>query len=204
MSLYVVTSRWLALKPRVSVLDDRIVIRPSILASLLWLFSYSRVVVIDRPRREILVRTRILWLFVARRAIPFSRVSSIDTGYHATETSWNIFREAEDTIETYSIVLTLDDPFEKQTIYEATGEGARETGLLGVFLGDSIADAQGDQENHFQWTLDRIREYVGAGSLQERTMNALSGGFRCAACRRPATPNRSACAYCGGTLVRDA
>ncbi len=162
MSIYTITSRFHALKPKVWLEESRLMARSSLLVQLLSIFSYCKVVCVDRLYRTVTIHTRFFWLVSRTRVIPFNRIKRIDYSFSSIPTSWSIWVGTEDDIEWFSVSLELAETLETVRLFSFLGEGAVETGWTGVLLSDdSIIDFMGDQEVTSRNYIDLLKVFTG-------------------------------------------
>jgi hypothetical protein len=83
------------------------------------------------------------------------------------------------------------------------GEGAAETGLEGVYWGDSVIDVSGDQEAHAYALVRLLATTLGVsvGSRIPPIRDAMGRLHACTGCRRPSPPRLKKCQYCGAAVV---
>ena len=67
----------LSITPNVEVQADSVHACTSRLARLVWLFSYSHCVTVQRHLERVVISTRWLWLWQRVRVVPFERISRI-------------------------------------------------------------------------------------------------------------------------------
>ena len=207
MSLFRARTSLLSIAPKVESHGRALVVQTAFLLRLLSLFSYDRVVRIDMARERITIDTRRFWLWSSRREVPFSRISYIDYAFKSWGTSWVGFWrwgiERSDQVESFRVGVALKDPEELVPIASFRGEGSAMTGGMGVLLGDSIVDAEGDQEESSLSFVDvlesMLKVRVGAPLLASERRGSI---FVCGECGRAAAPNRNTCLYCGGAVSR--
>jgi hypothetical protein len=206
MSLYRARTSALSIAPSIETHGRSLVVRTSFLLRLLSLFSYDRLVRFDPMRKSIHIHTRRFWLFQSDREVPFSRVSYIDYDFKSWGTSWAwMWRwgaERADQVESFRVAVALKDPEELVPIAAFRGEGSSMTGAAGVLFGDSLVDAEGDQEDtsrSFVEVLERLLDTrVGRPLLASDRRGSI---FVCKACGRSAAPSQDKCLYCGGAIA---
>ena len=158
MSLHVLQSGFLAVKPKYAVHGGRLIARSGLAAQILTLFSKHRTVIADPRRQLVEIRQRFLWFFTKRREIPFERIVRIHYQYGSANTSWRL-GEALDAVEWFNVTLVLEAPKERVRLWKFFGEGAVQTGMSGVLLrGDDWIDHCGDQEESSRRYVDLLRE----------------------------------------------
>jgi hypothetical protein len=162
MSLWSQKLPFLSLKPKVRMEGEALTARSSLLVQLLLLFSYCKRVRVDARRQTVTIEWRFLWLFRRRKEVPFARIERIL--YEASDmgTSWSLFHGRTDSIERFSVGLSLTDPWEKVHLFSFTGEGSVETGWSGVIWGDdSMVDFRGDQAEASGSFVDLLQKLTG-------------------------------------------
>ncbi len=169
MSLLTVSSRFLSTGPRIWLAGDRLMAGSSWLLRLLSLFSYHKVVGVDRSRQVVSIEVTLLWGIHRTKAISFDRIERIDYSFDSVPTDWNIFAGRTDQMERFTVSLCLVRPREEVALVSFSGEGAVETGWSGVLLGkDSIIDLSGTQDESSRTYVDLLKEFTG------KTLTGLS------------------------------
>lgn len=162
MSLVTVKTSAAAATPRVWMEGPVLCARTALLWQFVSLGSYCKHVEVSPIERTISIRTRLLWVLQTERELSFDDVSHIEYRFSSMVTSWSVWRGARDTVEQFSIALALHDRSEV-ALFDFDGDGARNTGWLGVLAGDSIVDLQGDQKERSLSYLDALMELTGKG-----------------------------------------
>jgi len=162
MSLFTQTSSLLSLKPRVWVEGGNLMARTGWLVRFLSLFSYSKLVAVDKSTQYVTITTKRLWGFTSSKVIPFGRIERIDYSFGSMMTDWSLFQGETDRLESFTISLMLDDPHEKVKLFSFMGEGSVSTGWSGVlFGGDDVVDYQGDQEASSRDYAEALKAFTG-------------------------------------------
>ncbi len=115
------------LNPDIRIKKDVLYARTAFLSQLFSLFFFCREVEVDRRQREIRVTSRWLWLLTTEKTIPFARL----TTYNPIETKftpdlalyadrhrlqYEYRRREYEPGGKYSIILHLEDPYEKYAL----------------------------------------------------------------------------------------
>lgn len=162
MSLAGMTFSFLAIKPKVSLANGKLIACSCRLIQILWLLSYCKSVVADQAARKVTITTRFLWGIRLKKEIPFERIKAVGYGYKGAATSWSMWGETTDSIDTFKVMLVLRNPFERVPVFNFTGEGANFTGWRGVVLhGDEMVDYSGDQEETSRNYVMMLKEFIG-------------------------------------------
>lgn len=207
MSVWTSSSSVLAIKPKIWIQGEQLRARSSLLAQLLTLFSYEKLLIVDRDKEKIGIRTRRLWCFTSRRTISFARVHYVESEFGGLGTSWGLTSEgfeATDQLECFTVWLVLKEPDERVKLFTFMGEGARETGWAGVLLGgDSMVDFSGDQEQVSRNFLWQLKTFIGVsvGKPLMHLTDTEGNAYFCTECGRPAPPSKDKCLYCGGPVA---
>jgi len=162
MSLYTVTSPTHALAPKVWWEGECLHARTSRALIAITLGTVHKEAVVDPVHREVVVRTRTAWFFAEERVIPFDAISHISYGYGGLVTSFSMFGQAHDGVESYSVTLVLHDRDEVR-LFSFAGAGSQNTGVMGVLMGDDLVDVQGDQQAKSLGYVDALMELTGKG-----------------------------------------
>lgn len=204
MSLYTVTSKLLAIKPRVWIGGDALYARTALFLQALSLFSCARHICVDRRQHLVKIETRWLWFIHQRRIVHFKQVSHIDLDYGSVPTAWNWWYGRTDEVEKFTVSVVLKNTQEKLSLCSFMGDASIHTGWGGVlFGGDTVVDWQGDQEDAFQRFVSLLPQFlidVPVGKPLASEMNVLGYKCYCTVCGRSVTPNRTECPYCGGII----
>lgn len=143
MSLETITVSFLSLKPSVIRLQDRIIARSSFLQKLFYLFSCNRVVTFHKEKRTIEIFRRSWWFKTSTDFVAYDEVKNVTFGFE----DWHDFGFDfwQDKYERIWVSLELKGTEEIKPLVCFEGEGAKETGVLGTLLGDSMFDFRGNQ-----------------------------------------------------------
>ncbi len=156
LSLRTFQSSWGAISPKVWNEGRTLYARTALLWMLLTLFAWRKEVRVNAVSKTILIQWRILWLFKKERAIHFKDISHLDYSFGSMSTAWDWFGNSHDQIESYRVGLVLNNRDEIH-LFSFMGEGAINTGLIGVLAGDSLYDIQGDQGDRSLGYIDALR-----------------------------------------------
>lgn len=162
MGFLEVTSPFSAVNPKVSFEDGVLRARTNLFLQVLSLFSWNKRVVVDAEARTITVKRRYLWILQSETEIGFDDISHIEYRYGSLTTSFDWLGNAQDVLESFSVDLALHDGSEHR-LFSFRGDGARSTGAVGVLLGDSLVDYQGDQAKRSLSYVDALQELTGKG-----------------------------------------
>ncbi len=181
-------------------------------APLFWraisLFSYDRLLMVDRAREEVVLRSQWLWRLRREKRIPFSRVNYIDLDYSSIAFDSNRGHQSTEFLQKYKVSLALKKPPETVELFRFSGDafsvrddsGFSISGLARIGLGlDSTEDRSKQEASGFVARLaDMIQVPVGP----RVTHYAMADGtkFFCSECGRRSGPGRDNCLYCGGAL----
>lgn len=177
MSLFEITSPLHAINPKVWNEGRSLHAKTARTIQLLLLGFWCKTVVVDPVQERILITKRYLWFLKSESAYRFSEVSHFDYGFSSLATSWSIFGEATDQVESYSVALVLHNRKEVPLL-AFRGEGSIRTGMSGVLLhGDSFIDLQGDQGQKSLRYIDLIQDLTGKG-LSKPSMYFNRSGLR--------------------------
>lgn len=124
--------------------DHGLIIRSPWYYHPLYLFCCSHHVSFQRATRQVTIRHRRWWFFTKRQTISYDDVEEVGfvskniPDFGCGDPFWG------DRYEIVWLALQLrhQDDFVRLAPFE--GEGSKETGILGVLLGDSIIDFRGD------------------------------------------------------------
>lgn len=162
MSLVTVKSSAAATAPKVWIEDGALIARTSLLWQVLSLFSWCKTVVVDPRDETVVVTWRFLWGLTKSRTVRFRDISHIEYRYGSLATAWDLFGNTQDRVERYTVDLALTDNDELH-LFSFAGEGSATTGAVGVLLGDSLVDVEGDQGKQSLGYVDAIQEMTGKG-----------------------------------------
>jgi hypothetical protein len=162
MSFVTVTSRFSAVNPKVWIDEGVLHARTNLFLQLLCLFLWRKTVVVDPRARLLTVSWRYLWFFQRTGEIAFDDITHFEYRYASVATSWSWFGQVHDSLEQFTIDAALNDNTEMR-LFSFRGEGAHNTGALGVLMGDSVFDVQGDQEKRSLAYIDLLQEFTGKG-----------------------------------------
>jgi len=165
MSVFEETFSFLSVKPQVRILPEQLIARTAFLWRLLSIFSYSKVVTVDKAARTVVIDKRIFWLFTLKTTIPFDRIKRIKYGFDnffsALTATRDIFWRRTDQLEIFSVALELTDPADEVGLFNFFGEGAVMTGWTGVLLfRDSLVDYSGDQQESSLGFVELLMQYT--------------------------------------------
>ena len=188
MSLFTMRAPWLNFGPRVEIGETRLMARTSWQLQALALFSYCRVVVVDRAAQSIDVRRRVLWILRSVRRYPFDTFDHINYEYGSIGTFWGLTASGVrslDRFELFTVQLVAKRPEQTLELFSFAGDGAATTGLSGVILaGDSPVDFEGDQEDQSRGYVELLAEFTGlplgpyVGAARSRPRRERSGASR--------------------------
>lgn len=162
MSLGVLTSPLSAINPKIWFADGVLHARTNLLLQILCLFFWKKRVEVDPATSTIRIYKRYLWILESTTEISFSEISHLEYRYGSLTTSWDLFGNSLDRVEAFTVDLALHDQSEVRLL-SFRGDGAVRTGMIGVALGDSVIDAQGDQEQRSLAYIDFLQELTGKG-----------------------------------------
>lgn len=168
MSLVTLTSPLHAIAPRVWWEEGRLHARTSMFWQGASLGAWRKEVIVDPAQRAVVVATRTFWLATDERHVPFDAISHVAYRHAGLATGWlgpfagSRSGEATDGVESYSVALVLHDRDEIH-LFSFMGEDARQTGVVGVLLGDDVVDVRGDQQESSLRYVDALMELTGKG-----------------------------------------
>lgn len=143
MSLRTVTINFLGLKPNVLVSDKCIQAKSGFLQKLFYLFSCNRRVTFHREKKMIEAHKKTWWLKKRSDFITYESVAEVNFEFGGwNDFGWDFW---QDHYEKIWIVLVVKDTGNEFPIICFEGEGSKETGFMGVLLGDAIFDFRGNQ-----------------------------------------------------------
>jgi len=144
---------FLGIKPKVSINGDRLIACTCLLFKILTFFAYTKCVTVDRRIKLVIIKKTYFWIFKTKQIIHFNNIKRIVYAYCNYTTDYNsLTLQNTDEIDEFTVSLELYSR-DIVKIFSFTGEGAVDTGITGVLLGDDLVDSRGDQE-------DRSRTYV--------------------------------------------
>jgi hypothetical protein len=162
MSFVTVTSRFSAVNPKVWIDGDALHARTNLFLQLLCLFFWCKTVVVDRRARVMTIHWRYFWFLRRTGDIAFDDITHFEYRYGSIATAWSWFGHVHDSLEQFSIDAALTDRTEMR-LFSFRGQGAHQTGAVGVLLGDSAIDFQGDQGARSLAYIDLLQEFTGKG-----------------------------------------
>ena len=162
VSLISISSPLHTLAPKVWVEDGCLVARTSIASQIFLLGSSSRRVTVDPRADTITVEARNLWALRSEQTIHIRDISHFEYRYGSLATSWDIVGNIHDSLESYSVSASLYDRSEVFLI-AFRGAGSANTGVLGVMMGDSLVDYEGDQGATSLSYIDSLQSFTGKG-----------------------------------------
>ena len=177
MSLVTVTSPLHSLSPKVWMEGDTLIAETSTLSKVLLLGASKRRVLVDPHAETITLETRSLWALHNSQVIRFSDLSHFEYRYGSMATSWDFLGNIHDSLEAYSVSAALNDRSEVYLI-SFRGAGSAQTGAVGVLLGDSIVDYQGDQGSRSLGFIDALQELTGKGLSKNAKVKRRYGPVR--------------------------
>jgi hypothetical protein len=124
----------------------------------------------------------------------------LPTSFFSTFRARSYTLQAADTLEHFEVELVLKND-EHLPLFSFVGDGERMTGLLGVAMGDSLVDFQGEQEAEslrFVRELERLTR-LPLGPALPRGVERRAGP-PCPGCGQANVP-RARCLYCGAPLL---
>jgi hypothetical protein len=203
MSLFVYESSWLSIEPRVWVEDDKLRGRASFLLRMLSLFSYDRLLTVDRAARMVTVESRVFWFYRRSHTVKFDQIERIDYKFASLTTSWSYWVGRTDQLESFSVGLIIEGERDPLHIFSFRGEGAVNTGIAGIFFGDSLFDGQGTQESSSRRFVEELSRFTGASLSRTPPQLTDKAGraWACSTCSHPGPPRRVKCLYCGGLVA---
>ena len=147
MSLRVVTSSLLAIKPKCWMRDGKFYSRSHLGLAACGLGLFWKRVVVDPEAAVVRVSRRVAWLYTYRREIGFNEVRRIDYTCESIPTGFDLFFGVTNDFDRFRIGLELKDRSVSR-LWTFYGEGSVQTGWAGTLLGgDEFVDLAGDQED---------------------------------------------------------
>jgi hypothetical protein len=175
MSLVTVTSSASSLSPKVWVEDDRLIAETSTLSQVLLLGASKRRVEVDPYRNTLTLQTRSFWLLRRSVTLSLHDISHFEYRYGSMATSWDFLGNVHDSLESYSVSASLHRG-EELYLISFRGAGSAQTGVLGVLMGDSAVDFQGDQGSRSLGFIDALQAFTGIGLSKRARPKRLIGG----------------------------
>jgi len=158
MSLHTVTLSFLSLKPRVTRTADRLVLESTFGYRLCYLFACAYRIEFDAVTRRVSVFQRSWWFREHKDLFYFDLVEEV--GFIGKEYP-NGRPYKSDQYEQIWLALKLKTRREPVKLASFEGEGSRETGVIGVMLGDSIVDFRGDHVESAYEMKTLVEEVLG-------------------------------------------
>jgi hypothetical protein len=139
------------IQPKVWLADNQLITRTSLLVQSYTLFSYCRVVCVDKSSQTLTIKKRFLWLFSKIRTIPFGRIRKIDYSYRYFPLQFDFWRGISERFERFIVSVVLVSPPETVKLFSFSGY--EEEGLVFYF--------KGSQDSASRSYVDLLREYTG-------------------------------------------
>ena len=208
MSVNVLPTRAISIKPKVWVRGDHVYARTSYPVQAMTLFARARQLHVDRERRTIEIEDVRWWVFRKSQIIPFDRVAYIDSRYRdfgvSTERAGLGCRAPVDRWERFFISLVLRNPTEEIPLFSFVSGGTDSPGLhcLG-FDCETIENDHGDQGDHVRFFVETLQGFlqVPVGSETGPIPDAQTGvQYECSVCKRSSIASRDRCWMCGSPV----
>ncbi len=162
------------INPHIWIKKDVLYARTAFLKQLFSLFFFCREVEVDRRQREIRVTTRWLWFLTTKKTIPFSRFtarSPIETTFTADlalfadrrRLEYEYRRREYEPGGKYSIILHLEDPYEKYGLITFKAQAPCNPLQLMFFLFEFVSAlifGTSPGEEVFQEYLELLQEFT--------------------------------------------
>ena len=153
----------LQLSPILAIDEDRFSATTPWLARLLWLFSYSRVVTVDRKRQRITITTTRLWRWCQTQTIDFDHISRIVYQGQGMP-SLMFWRYASDLVDgcrsaIFLISLALKDHSEVQPLFTIWENQPREHDWLDRLAGSAASPMRLGDEASVR-VVDLLHDYL--------------------------------------------
>ena len=206
MSLVGRRSALLSIAPQLVTGEHWMLASTSRMWTALTLFSYRRELRVDARKERIIIDERRLWR-TRRTELRFEEVDHISYHYGELPTSFfstfaarSYTLQTADAVEQFEVELVLKSG-EQLPLFSFVGDGERMTGWLGVAMGDSVLDFQGEQEAEsltFVRELERLTRLPLGPALPAGVERRA--GPPCPECGQANVP-RARCLYCGARLA---
>lgn len=203
------TLPFLQISPKVWIKNGCLYAKTSKIYQVLNLFSYSRTVVIDKQNKYIDIIIRYLWVFFSKNRIPFSDIKYIDRKIREVAESIGLTADgigAHDVSEVIYVQVFRKSTCDPVNLFRFVGDGARYTGLFGVFVGgDSPIDFIGKQNEKSKSYEKLVSEFTGAPLSGERRLFNIDPSemkYFCANCSHKFKEVVSKCVYCGSNEIK--
>lgn len=153
--------KFLAIKPEVSVEGDKLIACSSLAFKLITLFTYITCVTVDKRINFVTIEKRYVWFFTSKQIIHFNNIKKIAYTYGGYMTDFNSRLQKSDEIDEFTVSLELVRPPSSVKLFSFIGEGAVDTGITGVLLGDDLVDCCGDQEERSLSYVELLMAFTG-------------------------------------------
>ena len=190
---------FLTLRPSVHESRGSVIIKTGFVAGLLSLFLNTTRVEVIPSRRVIVFSFRRAYFFTSHHTIHFRDVGYIDYTFDSMGTDWGLTSvgfDRHDQVESFLIAIVTKDQ-KRHPVCAFRGEGANDTGWIGLLGGDDLIDFSGTQENESLALAQYLAGLIGVtiGKPLDTTDMAT-----CPHCGHPTSIYRKKCLYCGALV----
>ena len=165
--------------------------RAPLLTRLFSLFSYDRLMVVDRAKRALTMRYRWLWLIRREKTVSWSQVDYVDQDYDEIATSdGGHFHGSREVRQTFTVHLVLKKGRGKLMLFRFSGNM------------DSYHDGENSPRQAALAFMSFLAETmrVPAGPPVRHYASITGTMLLCSECGRRCGPAAVNCLYCGGAL----
>ncbi len=206
MALPMFVDSLLRSRPQIWSVGERLYARTPVLHRLLSLFSYDRVVRIDRARSEVVVTSKNFWFLKREETIPFSRVSHLDMEFKSIPIGGDRDPRGIQCFERFRVQLVLRRPHREIPLFTFAGGMLQAHDLPRInlqFKGFGVeTGADYSHDDQAATFTEALARFIGVpvGPPVRHFATEDGAEFYCSECQRRSAPGRSDCLYCGGEL----
>ena len=183
-------------------IGDRLYTRAPFAFRALTLFSFDKVLLVDRAREEVVIRSKYFWFLRGEEKFPFTRVSHIDFSYSSLKLGSEHDPNSVEALETFYVNLILRRPLREIRLFRFRGETVSVRDLSGIQQIVLSTSEQDTQENTARAFAHALATHLGVSIGPSVKHYASEDGTRyfCSKCKKGSAPGRTACLYCGGAI----
>ena len=176
---------WGIIGPRIRLRGEALIVKTSLAARTLSLFSYCRTVIVSGPKKQVEIRARHFWKEHAVELIPFENIGYVDLIYPPVPVNEN---QHEDPIHT--LFLVTRNPTRRVDLFKLRCTEFSSSPNLAVRCAAMIAEIMGKR--------------IGVHDRVKFPENGFQDTYRCNGCgqRLSSATDKLHCPYCGGNDIR--
>jgi hypothetical protein len=182
--------------------------RTSKIFRLLSLFSYSKLVIVNRQKKHIEISITTVWFYKKKQYIQFSDIEYLDIsereiindpGLSIDPIEKTGFGGRDPTQIYYVQVRTKSSPI-PVNLFRFVDEGSWNLGGIGIFFKDSCIEQEGLQKKKANSYAELLSNYIGAKLWRDRNVQFRfdpNNLRKCTKCGHQISLSAESCTYCG-------